>query len=244
MKFNKAQKRVIMNGYEKAFSTRELVDRFKVVHRELYNLMAIEALSNHGYPKDVQIEKVKGIETFLRPKGSLENFAINLEESEKLTLTEEFSNLAGSLEFFIQDILENISMVNIDIKFKTSPEEYLEENPNVLYFTRLISKYYDENRLKEYLQEDENFIFNNVDAKAMELGFDDLKFARNNYSIKDIKLTKSHSELAEIFINQEVGKNENASNFMKNNFYNQVVKNNYYEANVTFRVSPEESYEQ
>lgn len=240
MKFSKAQKDILIKGYENAFTSEDLKERFKTDYSSVYEAMVKEILGNNGYPNDVNIEKVN-VDLVLYPNDSYESFVTNLEESEKIADIEMFSSLAEDSNFYIEDILDNVGMTKVDLRFKADPSEYLEKYPNVAYFSKIIGQQYDESRLENMLIEDENFMLNVVEPKARDEGFENVTSEQLKYTISDLKLSKDNTTLAEFFINQGVkGEEENVSDFMKTNFYIQIIKNNFYEASIKFESDPNE----
>lgn len=241
MEFTKAQRDILIKGYENAFNSTDLVERFKTDYKEAFEEMAKEVLVNNGYPENVKVDKVEGLEITLAPNNTLESFADNLAETEKIEDREAFATKSEDINFYIEDILDNMEMVEVQMKFRTEAEEYLEYYPDVKYFSKVMKQKYDDSHLEEMLRDDENFMLTVVDEQATSEGFEDLNVARDNYEISDLKLKKSFPDLAELFINQNVKlEEEKVTDFMRVNFYRYVIKHKLYEAKVKFNIDPNE----
>lgn len=240
MKFSKVQKDILTKGYENAFASEDLKERFKTDYREVYNAMAKETLENNGYPKDVDVEKVD-IEVTIYPSESNEAFVEHLEESEKIPDKETFASVSEDNNFYISDILENLGMVKVDMKFKTDPNEYLETHPDKQYFSKVMRQRYDESRLAERLYEDEEFILQVVEPQAREEGFENTDPKKLKYSISKLEITKEFTELAEYFIQNNIkSEEETVTDFMRNRFYTEIIRHKFYKAKIHFESDPNE----
>lgn len=240
MKFTKVQKDILTKGYENAFQSEDLNERFKTDYREVYEAMAKETLESNGYPKDVDVEKVD-LEVNLYPSESYEAFVENLEESEKIEDAEAFANVSEDNNFYIDDILDNLGMVKVDVKFKADPSEYLEQYPDKQYFAKVMKQRYDESLLAERLYEDEEFILQVVEPQAREEGFENTDPKELKYSISKIEITKEFTELAEYFLQNNIKTDEETvTDFMRNRFYNEIIRHKFYKADIRFESDPNE----
>lgn len=239
MKFTKVQKEVLTKGYEEAFKSDELNERVKDDYKEMYEDMAKDILKDNGYPEDVDVQKIK-IDIQLKPKSSIEDFVVNLEETEKIEDIDTFSSVSNDNQFYIEDILDNIQMTNVEIEFKADPEEYLNQNPTVEYFSKEMQRMYDESKLEEVLLENEIFEKEYVEPKAEEEGFENPNAKNLKYRIDDLKLKEPYSNLADKFISSgKVGENGiSVQEFMKNEFYEEIANNKLYEAKIKFDSDP------
>ncbi|EOD7975536.1 hypothetical protein K4P50_11055 [Staphylococcus epidermidis] len=239
MKFTKAQKEVLAKGYEEAFKNEELNERVKSDYTEMYEEMAKDVLKDNGYPEDVNVQKIK-IDIQLKPKSSIDDFVVNLEENEKIEDIDTFTSVSSDSQFYIEDILENIQMTNIEVEFKADPEEYLNQNPTVKYFSKEMQRMYDESKLEEVLLENEIFEKEYVEFKAEEEGFENPNSKELRYHIEDLKLKEPYSNLADKFISSgKVGENGmSVQEFMQSEFYEEVANNKLYEAKIRFDSDP------
>lgn len=232
MEFNQTQKEILRRGYAKAFNSTELQDAFVEEYKEFRDEVAKEMLVGQGFPNDVDPDKVD-VEVKISQDETSDSLVENLEEGEKIPDMETFSNVAEDVDFYIDDILDNVNLTRIDVAFSMEAEEYLEKYPNVKHFAKVIERKFDEHILEEYLREDENFINEKVYETAKEEGFEEGQLSLVNYEINDLALKGTKSEIAERIISSGYkDEGENVSDFMRVKFYKFVVKHKLYEANI------------
>ncbi|HHC5942945.1 hypothetical protein DWB88_13775 (plasmid) [Staphylococcus warneri] len=239
MKFTKAQKEVLTKGYEEAFKNDELHERVKTDYKEMYEDLAKDILKDNGYPEDVDVQKIK-IDIQLKPKGSIDDFVTNLEESEKIDDIDTFTSVSTDSQFYIEDILDNIQMTNVEIEFKADPEEYLNQHPTIEYLSKEMQRLYDESKLKELLLENDLFEREYVEPRAEEEGFESPNVKDLKYHIEDVELKEPYTTLSDRFISSgKVGENGmSVQEFMRQEFYNEVINNRLYEVKIKFDSDP------
>ncbi|HDF2935134.1 TPA: hypothetical protein PC496_000798 [Clostridioides difficile] len=239
MKFTKPQKDILNKSYTEAFSSEDINQRVKEDYRDMYEAMAKDTLVDNGYPDNVDITKVN-LRLNVVPKVSTEEFVDNLEQNGKIEDMQTFTAVAQDINYFIKDILDNIRMTNIEIEFKSSPEEYLEQYPTVNYLSKEISKSYDESKLREMVLEDEMFLRERVEPQAKDEGFENIDVSKLKFHIEDINIKESFTALADRFIsNGKVGENDvDVRTFIKQDLYSEIIRERLYEAKVRFDMDP------
>ncbi|WP_436962328.1 hypothetical protein [Staphylococcus shinii] len=232
MKFNQTQKDILRKGYAKAFNSKELQDAFEEEYKEYRDEVAKEMLVDQGFPNEVDPDKV-GVEVKISQDETSDSLVENLEEGEKIPDIETFSNVAEDVDFYIDDILDNVNLTRIDVAFSMEPEEYLEKYPNVKHFAKIIERKFDRDKLEEYLREDENFIYETVYEVAKEEGFEEKDLSLISYEISDLELKGTNSEIAERIISSGYkDEMETVTEFMKIKFYKFIVKHKLYETRI------------
>ncbi|RIN27704.1 hypothetical protein [Staphylococcus succinus] len=235
MKFNQTQKDILRKGYAKAFNSTELQDAFVEEYKEFRDEVAKEMLVGQGFPNDVDPDKVD-VEVKISQDETSDSLVENLEEGEKIPDIETFSNVAEDVDFYIDDILDNVNLTRIDVAFSMEAEEYLEKHPNVKHFAKVIERKFDRHKLEEYLREDENFVYEQVYETAKEEGFEEGDLSIVSYDISDLELKGTNSEIAERILNSGYkDEGEKVTDFMKVKFYKFIVKHKLY--NVHIRIT-------
>lgn len=232
MKFNSTQKEILRKGYAKAFNSTELQDAFEEEYKEFRDEVAKEMLVGQGFPSDVDPDKVD-VEVKISQDDTSDSLVENLEEGEKIPDLETFSAVAEDVNFYIDDILDNVNLTRIDVAFSMEAEEYLEKRPNIKYFAKMIGRKFDSSKLEEFLREDENFIHEDVYEVAREEGFVEKDLPQVKYEITDLELKETNSAIAERIIHSGYkDEEETVTEFMKIKFYKYVVKHKIYKAHI------------
>lgn len=240
VKFSKATKDRLIKGYEEAFESEDLKLRFYIEYNELYENIIRETLSENGYPDGALIEKVD-VDIEFTPKSGYEAIVDRLEEEEKIDSKETFANVVDDLNFYISDILEHLREVNIRVKFKADPTEYLEQYPTASYLAKEMERQFDEHKLMTYLHEDENFLLETVIPQAEEEGIEVDNPSDVKYTIQNAEVSDSYSNLADRFLSEGVIEEEQTvTGFMSNQFYQIIVKEKLYQTTVRIDMEPED----
>lgn len=247
MKFTNEQRRLVLKGYQNASNSTDLNNAVYSNNRDLVHSMIKDALIQKGFPKDVDLKRIHGIKFNVTVKD-FEYYIHRLENSGKIE-DNTFETLISNNSFYIRDILEDLSATNLEMTWSTQLEEYLEENKNSdediskEELQQIIEKRYSRETLEEHLREDAYFVDTVIEDKAKDEGFINTDVAKNHYSFSDLQLKYTASSLAELYIEIVNNNYDSAIDFMRRDFYQHVVKERLYIADIKFDIDPEEAEE-
>lgn len=244
MKFTNEQKRLVLKGYQKASNSTDLNNAVYSNNKDLVHKMIKDALIQKGFPKDVDLKRIHGIKFNVTVKD-FEYYIHRLESSGKV---EEgtFETLVGSSNFYVRDILEDLSATNIEMTWSTQLEEYLADNQNSdnniskEELQQIIERRYSRETLEEHLRENTYFLDTFLEDKARDEGFVNMDIAKKHYSFRNLQLKYPASSLAELYIEIVNTNHANAIDFMRRDFYQYVVKERLYIADIKFDIDPQE----
>lgn len=244
MKFTNEQRRLVLKGYQKASNSTDLNNAVYSNNKDLVHSMIKDALIQKGFPKDVDLKRIQGMKFNITVKD-FEYYINRLESSGKIE-DSTFETLIGNNNFYIRDILEDLSATNIEMTWSTQLEEYLaeseksEENISTKELNQIIENRYSREILEEHLRENEYFLERVVEDKARDEGFVNTDIAKKYYSFRDLQLKYTASSLAELYIELVNTNYDSAIEFMRRDFYQYVVKEMLYIADIKFDIDPEE----
>lgn len=244
MKFTSEQKRLVLNGYQKASNSTDLNNAVYTNHKDTVHEMIKTALIQRGFPKDVDLKRVHGIK-FNVTVQDYEFYIHRLENSGKVE-DSTFETIINNMNFYIRDILEDLSATNIEITWSTQLEEYLEENDkgeskiSSKELQQIIERRYSRERLEEHLRENTYFIETFLENKARDEGFENTDIAKRYYSFRNLELKYPASSLAELYIEIVNSNYDSADDFMRRDFYQHVVKERLYIPDIKFDIDPSE----
>lgn len=239
MKLSDEQKNRLKKGFEDAFNSEDLPETFKQNYHSVYLAMGKDVLAQNGYPKNADIEK-GNFEINISPKTSYEDFAENVAEEKDFGTKEEFLAVADDMKFYINYIMSKIQDIKIDFVLKDDPTEYLDKNPTEEYFAKEIEKYFDPKILEERLKEDEGFKEEYLEQAAVDNGFDDdVDVNKLRYRIENLEIDIPYTDLAEFFLDSgELNGDITVRAFLNKEFYQQVIRHNFYDCNVVIETDP------
>lgn len=245
MKFTNEQRNLVLKGYQKASNSTDLNNAVYSNNKDLVHSMIKDALIQKGFPKDVDLRRIQGMKFNITVKD-FEYYINRLESSGKIEAST-FETLIGNNNFYIRDILEDLSATNIEMTWSTQLEEYLaeseksEENISTKELNQIIENRYSREILEEHLRENEYFLETVVEDKARDEGFVNTDIAKKYYSFRDLQLKYAASSLAELYIELVNTNYDSAIEFMRRDFYQYVVKERLYIADIKFDIDPEEA---
>lgn len=244
MKLTEEQKKKLIKGFEEAFNSKELPEKFKEKYRSVYIAMGKDVLAQNGYPKNADIEK-GNFELKISPKTSYESFADNVEQDVDFGNKEEFLAIVDNHNFYIDYIMNKVQDIKVDFILLDDPNEYLEKNPTEEYLAKEIDRFFDVHVLEEHLKNSEDFKEMYIAEKAVEEGFDDdVDLNKLRYKIENLEIDISYRELAEYFLDSGTIKEEDTvRGFLNRELYRQIIKHHFYECNVVIETDPLEMEE-
>lgn len=244
MKFTNEQKRIVLKGYQKASSSTDLNQAVYSNNGDLIHRMFKDALIQRGFPKNVDLRKIEGKKINVTVTD-FEFYIHRLETSGKVE-DNTFETIANNNNFYVRDILEDLSGTNVEMNWKTQLEEYQKENEeseggiSVKELQRIIELKYSREILEEHLRENEYFTEVILEDKAKDEGFINTKIAKNHFSFRNLQLKYPASTLAELYIEIVNSKYVNALDFMRKDFYQHIVREKLYIVDVQFDIDPSE----
>lgn len=244
MKFTNEQRQLVLRGYQNASDSTDLNNAVYSNNKDIVHQMIKDALIQNGFPKDVELKRVQGIKFNVTIKD-FEYYIKKLESNGKIE-ENTFEALINTSNFYINDILEDLSATNIEITWSTQLEEYLADNENsnkdisVKDLQQIIEKRFSRGILEEHLRENEYFLETVLENKAREEGFTNTKTAKKHYSIRNLQLKYPASSLAELYIGTVNANYASANDFMRKDFYKYIVKERLYIPDIKFDIDPKE----
>lgn len=203
-----------------------LLDKVKEVARQ--EGIEIENLEQVDY----QITNVN----FTTPIGAIAD--VMVEDIRELETT-----VSSYLKWNLYDTL--ITEIDYDVELKTDKEDVqddamnrevdegdLEENPTIEYMVTRIDDMYDENTMKEIIQESRYGLIDKIKEQLDEIGIDYAHVNEVRYEFKNFRITTDIEALAEVFVQEVKEFGMTVTHYLKTYLYDNLITEVDYDINV------------
>ena len=153
------------------------------------------------------------------------------------------TTVSSYLRWSLYDTL--ITEIDYDVELKTDKEDMqddtmnrevdegdLEENPTIEYMVTRIEDMYDENTMKEIIQESRYGLIDKIKEQLDELGIDYAHVNEVRYEFKNFRITTDIEVLAEVFVQEVKEFGMTVTHYLKTYLYDNLITEVDYDINV------------